>query len=82
MAKFREKVKRNVDALQIQFSCTFDDGAGNLVEAGLGDWLVTEADGTQCIMDCDEFDLTFEAVAQKGPRGPRVAQDSADESAD
>lgn len=73
MARFRERVKRTVDAICLTFPCTFDDGAGNLVEAKAGDWIVTESDGTQCVMDCLEFEETFEAIAQKGPK-PRGSQ--------
>ena len=68
IAKFREKVKRVVDAQQLTFACIFDDGTGRQLEAAAGDWLVTETDGSQVIMDADEFCETFEPVAQKGPR--------------
>ena len=83
--KFREKAKRTVDAICLTFNAAFDDGAGNCVEACIGDWVVTEADGTQSIMDEAEFGETFEAVAQKGPRGPRsksVEESNTDESAE
>ena len=68
IAKFREKVKRVVDALCLSFDCTFVDANGAACEGTAGDWIVTESDGTQDIMDATEFEATFEAMVQKGPK--------------
>lgn len=73
MAKYREKVKRIVDATCLTFNCQFSDGNGGVIDAFAGDFLVTEADGEQSIMDCAEFNETFELVAQKGPKAKAEA---------
>jgi len=68
MAKYRERVKRIVDATCLTFPCTFDNAGGELMEALPGDWLVTEENGAQCIMDACEFEATFEPITPRGPK--------------
>jgi hypothetical protein len=73
MPRFREKIKKLVEAVQLQFPVQFESN-GERIISGVGDWLVTEADGTQYILDAEEFEATFESI---GPRGPRIGSGTA-----
>lgn len=75
MARYRERVKRIVDATCLTFNCQFSDGAGGVIDAVAGDYIVTESDGEQSIMDAEEFNETFELVAQKGPKAKKTDTD-------
>ena len=47
----------------VQFECD-----GESIVAEIGDFLVTEPDGEQLIMDAAAFEAEFEPMAVKGPK--------------
>ena len=67
IARYRERAARIVEAVKLTFPVTFDCD-GETVIAEIGDFLVTEPDGAQVIMDAAEFETEFELMATKGPR--------------
>lgn len=70
MATFRERGLKIVEATQLSFSALFTSGDGDTVQSNPGDWIVTENYGTdreeQCIMDCAEFEATYEPLKKQG----------------
>lgn len=66
MPHYREKSLRVIDATQLTFSCIFDSGNGEQLVSNPGDWLVTEPNGEQCIMDDAEFQASFEPLKKQG----------------
>jgi hypothetical protein len=66
MARYKERTKSIVEATVLTFPILFECD-GEQVTAGPGDFLITEADGTQFVMDSTEFNEKYEPL--KRPAG-------------
>lgn len=61
MARFRERKRTSVDAVRLQCPVQLANGNGTEI-AEAGDYLVTDSNGSQFLMDQAEFEVSYEPV--------------------
>jgi len=66
LPQFREKAKSRVDAIQFQFEAILTGEDGEQAVANIGDWVVTDATGSQFIMSDVEFGEMYEPIKKPG----------------
>jgi hypothetical protein len=70
MARYKERTKSIVEATVLTFPILFECD-GEQVTAGPGDFLITDADGTQFVMDSAEFNEKYEPLKKPAGTGKR-----------
>ena len=72
MARFKERAKNTVDAVQLACPVQLHNGAG-IEQASPGDWFVTYPDGSQSLLTDSEFQATYEPMKAPG-RKPKNSE--------